>query len=132
MGEKLIKSIDLENRLTLELYDASRKIAADRWLVSLLARLEIPVRSMVGEGHAPETSIEEIERMLGERVVFEHKQDRNFIDEEQKAHVLKELYDSFVSSAVAYLSNPDFAKKYIMKRYTEMLNKQSWHREEDL
>ena len=42
-GHKVVASIPLENGLTLELLDASRLLAGDRWLVHLVARMEIPL-----------------------------------------------------------------------------------------
>ncbi|MBW2166593.1 MAG: hypothetical protein JRG74_11045 [Deltaproteobacteria bacterium] len=44
MEEKLIKNIDLENGLQLKLYDASRKLAGDRWLVSKREKIFIDER----------------------------------------------------------------------------------------
>jgi hypothetical protein len=35
MNEKLIKTIVLKNGLKLEIYDQSRKIAGNRWLVKV-------------------------------------------------------------------------------------------------
>ncbi len=43
MKEKLIKTMDLKNSMYLKFYDNSKKLAGDRWLVSLIVRMEIPV-----------------------------------------------------------------------------------------
>ena len=43
MKEKLIKTMGLENGMQLDFYDASRRLAGDRWLISLIVRMEIPV-----------------------------------------------------------------------------------------
>ena len=50
MQSKLIKTIDLENRMQLNLYDGSKKLAGDRWLVSLIIRMEIPVNEVLTDG----------------------------------------------------------------------------------
>ena len=47
MKEKLIKTMDLENGMQLNFYDASRKIAGDRWQISLVVRMEIPVTEVL-------------------------------------------------------------------------------------
>jgi len=41
---KLIDRVPLENGLTLEMFDRSRPVAGDRWLVSFEARIEVKVR----------------------------------------------------------------------------------------
>ncbi|MBT9438589.1 MAG: hypothetical protein GAS50_05285, partial [Desulfobacterales bacterium] len=66
MEEKLIKTIDLENGLELKLYDASRKLAGDRWLVSLIARMEIPTSdSLLKEDVSPSLNVDEVRKVLG-------------------------------------------------------------------
>ena len=46
MYEKLIETIALKNGLALEIYDQSRKIAGDRWLVKIAAKIDIPIDSL--------------------------------------------------------------------------------------
>jgi hypothetical protein len=43
MNDKLIKTIVLGNGLILEIYDHSRKIAGDRWLVKMVSKVDIPI-----------------------------------------------------------------------------------------
>ena len=43
MNEKLIKTIVLGNGLIIEIYDHSRKVAGDRWLVKMVAKVDIPI-----------------------------------------------------------------------------------------
>ena len=57
MKEKLIETIELKNGMKLNFYDASRRLAGDRWLISLIIRMEIPVvKALIndeGESYAP-------------------------------------------------------------------------------
>jgi hypothetical protein len=124
MKEKLIKTMDLENGMQLNFYDASRKIAGDRWLISLVVRMEIPVTEVLIKVPGQSTeSVNEIVNVLGENVLFEQKRERNFIDETKKTEMFKELYDSFVNSTFVYLSNEAFPRKYITKKYKEAVEK---------
>ena len=41
MNEKLIRTIVLGNGLILEIYDYSRKLAGDRWLVKIVSKIDI-------------------------------------------------------------------------------------------
>ena len=43
MPKNLIETIKLPNGLLLELWNQSRPMAGDRWLISLLAKVEVPV-----------------------------------------------------------------------------------------
>ena len=127
MEEELIKTIDLENGLELKLFDASRKLAGDRWLVSLIARIEIPTNdSLIKEDASPSLNIDEIRKVLGEKLLFEQKRDKIFIDEKEKDEVMKEIQDSFLSSSLSYLSYSDFPKKYVLKKFNEKIKKDSW------
>ena len=129
MEEKLIKNIDLENGLELKLYDVSRKLAGDRWLVSLIARIEIPTSdSLLKEDASPSLNVDEIRKVLGEKLLFERKREKIFIDEREKDEVLKEIQDLFLSSSLPYFSHSDFPKKYILKEFNEKIKKESWYK----
>lgn len=124
MKEKLIKTIDLENGLQLNLYDGSRKLAGDRWLVSLIVRMDIPVtEALKKNGRESTESIDEIKGMLGDSVMFEKKREKIFIDKTEKETVFKELCDMFLNSSLNYLSKEIFPKQYILKTYKEEVKK---------
>ena len=129
MEEKLIKNIDLENGLELKLYDASRKLAGDRWLVSLIARMEIPISdSLLKEDVSPLLNVDEVRKVLGEKLLFEQKREKIFIDERKKDEVLKEIQDFFLSCSLSYFSHSDFPKKYVLKEFNEKIKKGSWYK----
>ena len=127
MEEKLIKTIDLENGLELKLYDASRKLAGDRWLVSLIARMEIPTSdSLLKEDVSSSLNIDEVRKILGEKLLFEQKREKIFIDEKEKDEVLKEIQDFFLSSSLSYFSHSDFPQKYVLKKFNEKIKRDLW------
>ncbi len=124
MKEKLIKTIDLENGLQLNLYDGSRKLVGDRWLVSLIVRMDIPVTEALKKDSRQLTeSIGEIKDVLGDSVLFEKKREKIFIDKTKKETAFKELCDMFLNSSLNYLSKEIFPKQYILKTYKEELKK---------
>jgi len=124
MKEKLIKTLDLENGLQLEIYDASRNIAGDRWLVSLIARMEIPV-SKVLEKNDPQVNVKELKYVLGERIIFEQKRQKTFVDHKEKESTFRKVCDVFIDSSLKYLSKETFPKQFILKTYKEKLKKAS-------
>ena len=126
MKEKLIKTLDLENGLQLNMYDASRKLVGDRWLVSLIIRMDVPVAEALKENSRESIeNILEIKDVLGDSVLFEKKREKIFVDTHKKEIVLKKLCDTFLNSSLNYLSKEIFPKQYILKMYKEEMKKKS-------
>jgi hypothetical protein len=116
--ESLEKSIELENGLTLELWVKSRIVAGDRWKISVVAQVEIPVEKALLEpdGKASLNS-DEIEELLGKSVRFEKKMERFFIDEKEKDNITQEIMNSLLESLFPYLSHPQFSKRFIRREF---------------
>ncbi len=128
MEEKLIKTLALENGLELNIFNCSRKVAEGRWLVLFIARIEIDIsQDTLGQTISPDPDITEIRDALGNRVTFEQKRERNFVDEKAKNGTLTELIDFYIESLRKYLSNESFPKRYILKQYREHMSKRSWY-----
>jgi ubiquinone biosynthesis protein Coq4 len=107
-------------------YDASRKLVGDRWLVSLIIRMDVPVAgSLKKNSRESMENIDEIKDMLGDSVLFEKKREKIFVDTDKKEMVFKELCDSFLNSSLNYLSKEIFPKQYILKMYKEKMKKKS-------
>ncbi|MBW2603067.1 MAG: hypothetical protein JRE28_01965 [Deltaproteobacteria bacterium] len=124
MKEKLIKTLDLENGLQLNVYDASRKLVGDRWLVSLIVRMDVPVtEALKKNGRQSTESIDEIKDMLGDSVLFEKKREKIFVDTDKKETAFKELCDMFLNSSLNYLSKEIFPKQYVLKTYKDEVKK---------
>ena len=126
MKEKLIKTLDLENGLQLNVYDASRKLVGDRWLVSLIVRMDVPVTAALKKNSSESVeNIDKIKDMLGDSVLFEKKREKIFVDTAEKEMAFKELCDMFLNSSLNYLSKEIFPKQYILKTYKEEMKKKS-------
>jgi hypothetical protein len=127
MESNFVKTVGLENNLQLKIYDNSRKIAGDRWLVKMIAQVDIPVSSVLETLHDlhndPNGNRDEILKLLGSTVIFEQKRERFFIDESKKETVFNELCDYFVKSTINYLSHSDFPKKYVIMKFKEKRKK---------
>ena len=63
----------MENGLTFNLFDASRKIAGDRWFISILARVEIPVKDSIIDEEGVSVKVEDVRALIGDKVLFEKK-----------------------------------------------------------
>jgi hypothetical protein len=63
----LVEEIRLENGLTLKLYDKSRPVAGDRWMVTFQACIDIEVKTESLEDMPAGVSLEQIRSALGDR-----------------------------------------------------------------
>ena len=120
MEPTLIKEEKLDNGVTLRLFDASRKLAGDRWLVALTIHALVPV----GENAAPPVDAgPPVRQLLGDTITFEQKRERYFIDEQQKPAVLTRMLESFQAMTRDYLAHPGFPSRFIKKSYQDQLTK---------
>ncbi|MCP4355299.1 MAG: hypothetical protein GY793_06635 [Proteobacteria bacterium] len=128
--ELLIKEIELENGLILKIYDRSRMIAGDRWLLSLIAKVEIFTDNVLlsEDDCKPGINADDIKKELGDCVVFEQKRERNFVGHSVKDETFGSMCDSLTDSSVSYLSHADFPKKFVLKKLKEHMEKKSWYR----
>ena len=128
MDTSLLRKIDLECGLELEIFEISRKLAGDRWYVGFIARIEIPITYLAGHTDSSEVDIEKMKDVLGETIRFEQKRDRHYIDEKEKDALLNGLIDDFLACTQPYLSKKDFIKKYVLKAYKKKREKASWYK----
>jgi len=118
MDEILIKKIDLNNGLTLEFIDVSRKVAGDRYQVMLKTRVVVPVEAKwFPEKDPAQPGLADIIKTVGPAVEFEQKKERNFVDEKEKSAVLKDILTVAEDFGTRYIGHPDFPKKLILKKY---------------
>jgi hypothetical protein len=120
MEGKLIDKTKLENGLTLEVYDRSRRVTGDRWLVSFVARIDVEVRPEYFESlHTQGLAFKDIRAAVGEKVNYHNEKTRNFIAETEKDEVFRGLKERFLGASLVYLSSPDFPRKLILRQYQE-------------
>ena len=126
MSERLIEKITLPNGLVLELWDQSRRMAGDRWIVLLLAKVEVPVLpkyfSALDHG---EQAYHDLLTAYGDPLVFTQQKVRHFVDEKETKDVLAELLQRFKDTLVSYLGTPKFASLYVLKKYGDLKDRES-------
>jgi len=120
MEGKLIGEVRLENGLTLEMFDHSRHVAVDRWLVSFEARIEVKVKPeyFVGDSKTG-ISLEDVRSLLGEKVTYRYTKERNCVAETEREAVLKGLKERFLDTSLGYLSSPEFSGRLVHGKYKE-------------
>lgn len=127
MSERLIEKITLPNGLLLEIWDKSRLMAGDRWLVSLLAKVEVTVLpeyfSTLDDG---EQAYQDLVAAHGNSLVFTQEKVKFFVDEGETKDVLTRLCQRIKDNLVAYLGNPKFASLYVLKKYGDLRDRENW------
>ena len=115
------------NGTTLHLVDVSRPQTADRWIVALEARIEIPVdahRFSPQPGEDP--GLEAVRQALGPCVTYVSRKERVFVPVEDKETLLKTFQDEFCRNILPYLARPAFPARFILKQYQEIEKRRSW------
>lgn len=118
MTDTILAETRLENGQTLVLFDQSRKISADAWVVIMRASMEIKITpDLFKQEPLAGITYEQIRETLGEKVIYEYRLERNFIMENEKDTVLEALKDTFMKNMGQYISNPRFAPKLVLKEF---------------
>ena len=74
-----------------------------------------------------EIRFEEIRSLLGDKIVFEKKMERNFVDENNKDVMISDIIHSFMTDVAPYLSHRQFARKYSIKMFKEAQKRRQWY-----
>ena len=127
MSERLLEKITLPNGLILEIWDKSHLMAGDRWLVSLLAKVEVTVLpeyfSPLDDG---EQAYQDLVAAHGNSLVFTQEKVRPFVEEKEIQDMLTRLCQRIKDNLIAYLGNPKFASLYVLKKYGDLRDRQNW------
>ena len=125
MSERFIEKITLPNGLVLELWDRSSRMAGDRWLVSLFAKVEVPVLIdyLANLDHG-EQAYHDLVTTYGNPLVFTQEKVRHFVDEKETANVLMGLCQLIKETLIPYLGSPRFASLYVLKKYGDLQDRQ--------
>ncbi len=119
MPETALFRQDLPNGLTLEFYDRSRPMAGDRWQVILEVRLPHPLTAATVPPDLRDRA-DEVIAALGQEILFTKQEIRHFIDIREIPALLQEIQTRIWEGLKNYASHPDFAGRYIRKKFAEL------------
>ena len=129
MTDRLYKTIELENNQTLEIYDASRKIAADAYVVTMKAQMEVLInKTLFVTQPVADTKLADIRAILGDRIVYNYKIERNMIMADEKDAVMENLVETFINNTGQYVCKSRFPEKLVLKEYRERIEKKNKYR----
>ena len=124
MSEKRIETLSLNDGLKLEIWDNSRVIAGDRWLVRLEGGIDVPLRIEFFDA-VPEKErvLSILETLLGPKVPYRFVREQHFVAENLKDEVFQQFLERFKQDVLSYLRHPDFPRRFALTKYRELKNK---------
>lgn len=118
------KSVELENKHLLEIFDDSRKIGEDAYVVIMAAKMEIPVvMELFADGSVSDEMFGDILETLGSPIVYQYRLERNMIMAHEKDGVFESLVSSFLGNMGQYIAKRKFPEKLVLKEYRERIEK---------
>ncbi len=128
MDHTVHKTIELENKLTLNIFDLSRKISEDAYRVTMKAQIDMDVtEAFFTDPSLKDIGFSDVVSVLGNTVSYVQTIERNFIMAENKDAVFEKLVDTFMDNLGQYIAKPRFPAKLIFKKYTDTLKKRGRH-----
>jgi hypothetical protein len=120
-SERIVERHQLENGTEIILYDHTRSMSADRWIVELQCVAYIPVDDSYWNMAAGEDQqiLAGIRKKIGDRLTHTFSQKRIFVPEEEREHLLQEMVHQVYSGMMEYLKKPNFPSKLFKKLYHE-------------
>lgn len=127
MEKETLSKIKLNNGLFLEFFDKSRPLAGDRWLVSLEAKVKVPIdkRYLTGTKDA-DSIISILSEQYGKEVEYSYVQEKHFVDQKEKDGLLEQFLRNIKENLIHYLSHPEFARRTLLARYRDLKRKAPW------
>ncbi len=124
MSEKCIEILYLNDGLKLEIWDQSRIIAGDRWLVRLEGRIDVPLRTEYFDAVLEKERVLPIlEAALGPALPYRFVREQHFVGGDLKDDVFHGFLERFKQDVLSYLRHPDFPERFALSRYRELKNK---------
>ncbi len=115
---KYLEDEQLANGVMVRFYDESRRVAGDRWQVTVRYDAVVSIsESFWGLVSGEPELIEEIRAILGEEIVLTNVNERNFISAEVKEALVAEIVSRARENIFGYLADPGFPERYFKRRF---------------
>ena len=119
---KIIEQRSLANNMKLTVYDQSKKMAGDRWLIKIICEAELPVDEKFFSC-LPEEDLAlqaEVRETMAGSVKFLVTKERTFIAETERVSLVERMVSEILTNMVTYLNRPEFPERLFARRYEEI------------
>ena len=127
-NRELLEEKQLTNGMLLTVFDQSKKIAGDRWNISLVCETTIPKAMLTDFIDRQENVVEGEKEYILSRIeqagVHQITKERRFVPVEDVADLKKELVSQIMNTVLPYLDTPVYPRKLTAKIYDEL--KKEW------
>jgi hypothetical protein len=117
----IIEQRVLENEMILTVYDQSKKMVGDRWLIRIVCEVTIPVDEDFFS-RIPEADLdlqEEIRASMAGSVKFSVVKEKTFVAETERFSLVDLMTRQIRENMITYLNRPEFPKRLFIRRYGE-------------
>ena len=129
---KFLEDEQLANGVMVRFYDESRRVAGDRWQVTVRYDAVVLVTESFWSLVSGEPElIKEIRAALGEKIVLTNVNERNFISAEEKDALVAEIVSRARENIFGYLADPGFPERYF-KRCFKMAREEIERKEREV
>lgn len=117
----LYDKIPLENGLTLELWDASRKGALGFWTVVTIVKCRIEVKNeYFKEFGSPLRWYSSFIKRAGHYLTYQQRKQKRMIPLEEKERVFQAMTERLKRHIIPYISKENFPKNLVLERFHEL------------
>lgn len=119
---EVIAQRSLENNMTLTVYNQSRKMAGDRWLVKIVGEAELPVTEAFFSRLTEVDFVlqEEVRKVMAGSVKFSVIKEKTFIAETERIALVDLMVTQILTNMVTYLNRPEFPERLFARKYEEI------------
>lgn len=114
----LVEDIALDNELRVEIWDASRAIAADTVKVEVLISVRIP---LLAEYFDDPAHYDLVKKVHGAELRYEYRKERTFVHRGDREKVLTELVSDFKKGSLRYIGNAAFPRKLALSKLRDIM-----------
>ncbi|MFN4196861.1 MAG: hypothetical protein ACK4FM_02505 [Caldimicrobium sp.] len=120
----MIEKLTLPNGLILEIWNYSRKLAGDRWLVGFLAQIAVEPKK---EDFSGEIYYEYFLKHSDGKLYYRYRKERTFVPEEDVKLVYENIKRNFIQAVLPYLSREDFKDNFLRTEVALYEKKVDWN-----
>lgn len=107
---RMLEKIELKNGLLLEIWNYSRKIAGDRWLVGFLAQIAV---SPCREDFSGDLYYNHFVEKTDGKLYYRYRKERTFVPEGEVEEIYENIKKNFLQCVLPYLSRDDFKENLL-------------------
>lgn len=117
----IIAQRNLENNMILTVFDHSKKMAGDRWLIKIICEAEMPVaEEFFARVQEDDLALQaEIREAMAGSLTFSAIKERTFVAETEKDSLVESMVADILTNMVIYMNRPEFPEKLFARKYQE-------------